>query len=221
MAPAGPPRGRMIPYANQACEKLPPFHEAFTMSKLTVMGLTLVVAYGSIAAMAADKEKTPDVLNFKMKSLAGKEIDLAKYQGKVLLIVNVASECGYTPQYRSLQALNEKYSGQGLAVLGFPCNQFGRQEPGSEQQIQAFCEKNYGVKFDMFSKVDVNGPAACGLYQHLTKVDVKPEGAGKISWNFEKFVVGRNGEVVARFSSGTEPDAPEVVKVLEAELAKK
>ncbi len=191
------------------------------MSKLTVLGLALVVACGSVVVMAAEKDKTPEVLNFKMKSLAGKEVDLARYQGKVLLIVNVASACGYTPQYKPMQALHEKYSEQGLAVLGFPCNQFGRQEPGSEQQIQAFCEKNYGVKFDMFSKVDVNGPGACGLYQHLTKIDAKPEGAGKIGWNFEKFVIGRNGEVVARFPSGTEPDAPEVVKVLEAELAKK
>jgi glutathione peroxidase len=187
-----------------------------------VFGLTLIILCGSVAAMAADKEtKTPPVLNFKMKSLTGKEVDLATYQGKVLLIVNVASACGYTPQYAPLQALHAKYAEQGLAVMGFPCNQFGRQEPGSEQQIQAFCEKNYGVKFDMFSKVDVNGPAACGLYQQLTKADAKPEGAGKISWNFEKFVVGRNGEVVARFSPGTEPDGPEVLKVLEAELAKK
>jgi glutathione peroxidase len=185
-----------------------------------VSGLSLMMLCGSIA-VAADKEnKTPPVLAFKMKSLTGKDVDLAKYQGKVLLIVNVASACGYTPQYGPMQALHEKYSGQGLAVLGFPCNQFGAQEPGSEQQIQAFCEKNYGVKFDMFAKVDVNGPKACGLYQHLTKADARPEGAGNIGWNFEKFVVGRNGNVVARFSAGTEPDAPEVIRVLEAELAK-
>jgi glutathione peroxidase len=188
------------------------------MSKLCTLGLALVVAWGSIV-MAEDK--TPAALNFKMKSLTGKEVDLARYQGKVLLLVNVASACGYTPQYKPMQALHEKYAGQGLAVLGFPCNQFGKQEPGSELQIQEFCETKYGVKFDMFAKVDVNGPAACGLYQHLTKLDTKPEGAGKISWNFEKFVIGRNGEVVARFSPGTEPDAPEVIKILEAELAKK
>ena len=188
------------------------------MSKINAFGLALIVACGSVV-MAADK--TPAALDFKMKSLTGKEVDLAKYQGKVLLVVNVASACGYTPQYEPMQALHEKYAGQGLAVLGFPCNQFGKQEPGDEKQIQQFCDKNYGVKFDMFAKVDVNGPAACGLYQYLTKADTKPEGAGKISWNFEKFVIGRNGAVVARFSPGTEPDAPEVVKVLEAELAKK
>lgn len=188
------------------------------MSKFAI-ALVLVVS-GSMV-MAQEKQKVPAALNFKMKSLAGKEVDLAKYQGKVLLIVNVASECGYTPQYKPMQALHEKYSGQGLAVIGVPCNQFGAQEPGSEQQIQAFCDKNYGVKFDMLSKVDVNGPNACGLYQYLTKVSTKPEGPGKIGWNFEKFVIGRNGEVVARFSPGTEPNDPEVLKVIEAELAKK
>jgi glutathione peroxidase len=188
------------------------------MSKSIVAGVAFAVAFGSLAM--AD-EKTPAALNFKMKSLTGKEVDLAKYQGKVLLIVNVASACGYTPQYAPMQALHEKYASQGLAVLGFPCNQFGKQEPGSEKQIEEFCETKYGVKFDMFAKVDVNGPNACGLYQHLTKANTKPEGPGKIGWNFEKFVVGRNGEVVARFAPGTEPDAPEVIKVLEAELAKK
>lgn len=184
----------------------------------TILTTTLLTLALGTLAMAADK--TPAVLNFKMKSLTGKEIDLAKYQGKVLLVVNVASDCGYTTQYKPLQAMYERYAGQGLAVLGFPCNQFGDQEPGSEPQIKDFCEKNYGVKFDMFSKVDVTGPGACGLYQYLTKAATRPEGAGKINWNFEKFVIGRNGAVVARFDSGTEPDAPEVLQVIEAELAK-
>lgn len=188
------------------------------MSKIIALGLALVVVCGS-DLMAEDK--TPAALDFKMKSLTGKDVELSKYQGKVLLVVNVASACGYTPQYRPMQAMHEKYAGQGLAVLGVPCNQFGKQEPGSEKQIQEFCDTKFGVKFDMLAKVDVNGPGACGLYQHLTKVDTKPEGAGKISWNFEKFVIGRNGAVVARFAPGTEPDAPEVIKVLESELAKK
>ena len=188
------------------------------MLKVYALGLALTVACGSVV-MAEDK--TASALDFKMKSLTGKEVDLSKYQGKVLLVVNVASACGYTPQYGPMQALHEKYAGQGLAVLGIPCNQFGKQEPGTEKQIEEFCETKYGVKFDMFAKVDVNGPGACGLYQHLTKADTKPEGAGKIKWNFEKFVIGRNGEVVARFAPGTEPDAPEVIKVIETELAKK
>ncbi len=115
------------------------------------------------------------VLRFKMKSLAGEEVDLARYQGKVVMIVNVASKCGYTGQYEQLQKLHEKYAGQGLAILGFPCNQFLGQEPGSAEEIQAFCRKNYGVTFDMFAKVEVNGENACELYKFLTSLDTKPK----------------------------------------------
>jgi glutathione peroxidase len=160
------------------------------------------------------------VLKFKMKSLDGKEVDLAKYQGQVVLIVNVASKCGYTGQYEQLQTLHEKYAGQGLAVLGFPCNQFLGQEPGSAGEIAAFCRKNYGVTFDMFAKVEVNGENACDLYKFLTSLDTKPQGAGKIGWNFEKFLIDRHGAVVARFGSSTKPDASEVVAIIERELAR-
>jgi glutathione peroxidase len=155
-----------------------------------------------------------------VKTLQGEEVDLAKYAGKVVMIVNVASKCGYTPQYKQLQQLHEKYAERGLAVLGFPCNQFLWQEPGSEAEIGEFCRMNYGVTFDMFAKVDVKGENACELYKFLTSLDTKPKEAGKISWNFEKFLVNRNGMVVARFGSGTKPDAPEVVEVIERELAK-
>jgi len=159
------------------------------------------------------------VLRFKMQSLAGEEVDLAKYQGKVVMIVNVASKCGYTGQYEQLQNLHEDYASQGLAVLGFPCNQFLGQEPGSAEEIQAFCRKNYGVTFDLFAKVEVNGENACELYKFLTSLDTKPKGAGKIGWNFEKFLIDRTGTVVARFGPGTKPDAPEIVAVIELELA--
>ena len=158
-------------------------------------------------------------LRFTMRSLAGEETDLAKYTGKVVMIVNVASKCGYTPQYKQLQQLHEKYGERGLAILGFPCNQFLWQEPGSDQEIQEFCRVNYGVTFDLFAKVDVKGKKACDLYKFLTSLDTKPKGAGKIGWNFEKFIVDRKGTVVARFGSGTKPDAPEVVEILERELA--
>jgi glutathione peroxidase len=163
----------------------------------------------------------PKPLSFTMKSLDGKDIDLSDYEGKVVLIVNVASKCGLTPQYDQLQALHEKYADDGLAVLGFPCNQFLGQEPGSAEEIMEFCRVNYGVTFDMFAKVEVNGDGACDLYNTLTALDTEPVGPGKISWNFEKFVVGRNGEALARFSPRTKPDDPELVKVIEAELAKK
>jgi glutathione peroxidase len=159
-------------------------------------------------------------LAYTMKSLRGENVDLRKYEGKVVLIVNVASKCGLTPQYVQLQALHEKYSDDGLTILGFPCNQFLWQEPGTGEQIEEFCQVNYGVSFDMFAKVKVNGKDACDLYKNLTTVDAKPVGSGKISWNFEKFVVGRTGEVVARFSPRTKPDDPQLVEVLEAELTK-
>lgn len=191
------------------------------MSKWSALLLTGVVAACVSTVYAAD---TAPALNYKVKNIAGKEVDLGKYQGKVLLVVNVASKCGLTKQYEPLEALHEKLADKGLAVLGFPCNQFGGQEPGSEADIAAFCDKTYGVKFDMFSKLNVNtkdGVEAHPFYQHLTSLDTKPTGKGNISWNFEKFVIGRNGEVVARFGPRTAPDAPEVLKVIEEELAKK
>jgi glutathione peroxidase len=165
--------------------------------------------------------ETPDALKFQMKQLDGQTVDLSKYQGKVVMIVNVASKCGLTPQYEQLQALHEKYGDQGLAVLGFPCNQFGKQEPGSESEIQEFCTKNYGVTFDMFAKIDVNGDNASELYKYLTKLDTQPKGAGDISWNFEKFILDREGNVIARFEPRTRPDDEKVMNVLAKALADK
>ena len=156
-----------------------------------------VVAMMIAVAAAADK---PAALNFTMKRLDGKDADLSQYQGKVVMVVNVASKCGLTPQYKQLQALYEKYEKQGFVVLGFPCNQFLHQEPGTAGEIRKFCTVNYGVTFPLFAKIEVNGEGACPLYKYLTALDAKPAGKGKISWNFEKFVIGRNGEVIARFS---------------------
>jgi glutathione peroxidase len=147
-------------------------------------------------------------------------LGLARYSGKVVVIVNVASKCGYTSQYEQLQELHEKYSEQGLAILGFPCNQFLWQEPGSAEEIQQFCRLNYAVTFEMFAKIEVKGKKASELYRFLTSLDTKPRGAGKIGWNFEKFIIDRDGFVVARFGSSTKPDAPEVVSIIESELAK-
>ena len=156
------------------------------------------------------------MLQFKMRSLAGEEIDLTQYQGTVLLIVNVASECGYTPQYRGLQALQARYGQDGFAVLGFPCNQFGQQEPGTADQIAAFCSRRYSVTFPMFEKVDVNGQNQCGLYKYLTS----QENSGPIQWNFEKFLVARDGQVVTRFRSSVAPESKPLVEAIERELAK-
>lgn len=184
---------------------------------LALLGMTM-----SQSLSAADKSagEKPAALNFTMDSLDGKPVDLSKYAGKVVLVVNVASECGLTPQYEQLQALHAKYKDKGLAVLGFPCNQFGKQEPGSAAEIQDFCKKNYGVTFDLFAKVEVNGPGACDLYKHLKAVNTKPKGPGEVSWNFEKFLLNRKGEIVARFEPRTAPDADVVIKAIEAELTK-
>jgi glutathione peroxidase len=158
------------------------------------------------------------MLQGTMKSLAGQEVDLSQYHGQVLLIVNVASECGYTPQYKGLQALYKKYGPSGLMVLGFPCNQFGRQEPGTAAQIAQFCQRNYGVTFDMFEKVDVNGKNQCDLYQYLTSTATNPKYAGPIQWNFEKFLIARDGTVVARFGSSVAPESKALVEAIEREI---
>ena len=186
--------------------------------------LSLPLALGGMRAMAEESKGNegavaPEkVLDFKMKALDGKEVDLNQYRGDVVLVVNVASECGLTPQYKQLQALHEKYSSKGLRVLGFPCNQFGKQEPGNSEEIRDFCSSNYGVTFDLFEKVDVNGDDACPLYKLLTRLDAKPKGAGDVSWNFEKFLIDRDGKVVHRFEPQTKPDDPVLVGVIEGEL---
>ncbi|HCS52540.1 glutathione peroxidase [Rubinisphaera sp.] len=179
--------------------------------------LTILLIAGQ-SAFAAEPASSP--LDFSAKSIEGKDVDLSKYDGKVVLIVNVASRCGATPQYETLQQLNETYSDKGLVILGFPCNQFGGQEPGSETQIQEFCSANYGVTFDMFSKIDVNGKEASPVYQFLTSKQTNPEFAGPIRWNFEKFLVNKEGNVVERFATGVQPDSPKVIAAIERELAK-
>ena len=184
------------------------------MRKLILI-LTLCFACASLSA------EPKSIYEFTMNSIDGQPVSLKSFHGKVVLLVNVASKCGFTPQYKELQALHEKYGSQGLVVLGFPCNQFKAQEPGSAEQIKQFCTVNYGVTFPLFAKIEVNGDGACPLYKHLTSLSTKPKGPGAISWNFEKFVIGRTGKVVARFPSKTKPDDPEVIKVIEAELAKK
>ncbi len=185
--------------------------------------LCIAATCSAIAVRAAEKgaDRVPSVLNFKMKSLKGKEVDLSKYKGKVVLIVNTASQCGLTPQYEGLEALHEKFADQGLAILGFPANEFGQQEPGSNQEIAEFCKDNYGVKFDMFSKVVVKGEGQCPLYQFLTSQETDPKFAGDITWNFEKFLVDRDGKIVARFAPKVEPESEEVVGKIEQELKKK
>ncbi len=146
------------------------------------------------------------VYDFSATRLDGREESLSAYRGKVLLIVNTASQCGFTPQYAGLQALYEKHAGEGFAVLGFPCNQFGRQEPGTETEIGAFCDTNYRVTFPLFAKIEVNGETAHPLYKYLK--DARPGllGSEAIKWNFTKFLIGRDGEPVARYAPQTKPE---------------
>lgn len=140
------------------------------------------------------------------QSLEGRDVALGDYAGKVLLIVNTASKCGFTPQYAGLQALYDRYKDRGFEVLGFPCNQFGAQEPGGEAEIGAFCERNYGVGFPMFAKIDVNGADTHPVYQHLKKAAPGLMGSESIKWNFTKFLVDREGNVVERFAPTTKPE---------------
>ena len=158
------------------------------------------------------------IYEIEVESLEGEAKTLAEHRGKVLLVVTTASQCGFTPQFAGLEQLYAKYADRGFVVLGFPCNQFGQQEPGSNEQIKEFCSLNYSVTFPLFDKLDVNGEHRHPLYTALA--GEKSPFPGNIGWNFEKFIIGKNGEVVARFAPKTEPDALEVTQTIEAELAK-
>jgi glutathione peroxidase len=158
------------------------------------------------------------IYDAEVQALDGSPADLSDFEGKALLIVNVASQCGLTPQYTGLQQLQEQYGDRGFAVLGFPCNQFGAQEPGTSDEIKTFCETNYGVTFPMFSKVEVNGDDRHALYEQLTAF-ADPEGqAGDIQWNFEKFLISPDGEIVQRFRPMVTPEDPALVGAIEEQL---
>jgi glutathione peroxidase len=158
----------------------------------------------------------PSIYDFSVDDIHGKKVALDKYKDKVMLIVNTASKCGFTPQYKGLEELYEKFHGKGLEVLGFPCNQFGSQEPGTEAEIAQFCELNYGVTFPMFSKVDVNGSSAAPLYKYLKAEKPGLLGSEAIKWNFTKFLVDRKGNVLARYAPNDTPEsmAGDIEKVL-------
>lgn len=154
-----------------------------------------------------------------VKDIDGKETSLGTYKGKVLLVVNVASKCGLTPQYKALEATYEKFKDKGLVVLGFPCNQFASQEPGTNEEIKKFCSSQYNVTFPLFDKIEVNGANRAPLYVALAGKD--SPFPGDIKWNFGKFLIGRDGKIIKRFEPRTTPDSPEVVQAIEAALAAK
>jgi glutathione peroxidase len=158
------------------------------------------------------------VYDIPVNTLTGEPSSLGELAGKTLLVVNVASKCGLTPQYAGLEQLHERYAGRGFSVVGFPCNQFGGQEPGTAEEIGEFCSATYGVTFPMFEKIEVNGPGRHPVYQELTTVPDAAGDAGDIQWNFEKFLISPNGTVAGRFRPRTEPDDPGLVAAIEANL---
>jgi glutathione peroxidase len=162
---------------------------------------------------------THSIYDFSVKTITGETKSLGDYRGRALLIVNVASQCGLTPQYRGLEELHEAYAAKGLAVLGFPANEFGAQEPGTNDEIKEFCSTRYDVKFDLFAKVKVKGPGIDPLFDYLTGEATNPGKSGEIKWNFNKFLVGRHGEVLARFEPKVEPTSPEVKQAVEEALS--
>jgi glutathione peroxidase len=172
---------------------------------------------GALLIMAGSLFAASGIYSFTLNSIDGKPAPLADYKGKVVLVVNVASQCGYTPQYSALEATYEKYKDQGFVILGFPANNFGAQEPGTNEEIKTFCTRKYSVTFPMYSKISVKGADQAPLYAYLTK-DTGSGLTGDIKWNFTKFLIDRNGKVVQRFEPAVTPDSKEVVLAIEKEL---
>jgi glutathione peroxidase len=191
----------------------------------SVAALSALMAVTSVSVVSAEDPKKPaSVLDFHVKDIDGKEVDLAKYHGKVLLIVNTASQCGLTPQYKDLEAIYEKYKDQGFEILAFPANEFGDQEPGDNSQIKEFCTTKYKVSFPLFSKIivdDRKGEKVHPLYQFLISDSTNPKFAGKLEWNFTKFLVNRKGEIIQRFGHREVPSSEKVTGAVEKALAEK
>jgi len=189
---------------------------------LRTVAAVFVAAIIAVPALAEDKgdSKVSGPLSFTLKDIKGNPVELSKYKGKVVLLVNVASQCGLTPQYEGMQALYEKYEKDGFVIIGIPANEFGKQEPGTNEEIEKFCTSKYKVTFPMMSKIVVKGDGIDPLYKYLTAKETKPQPAGDISWNFEKFLVGKDGQVAARFSPRTKPDDAKLVSAIETELKK-
>jgi glutathione peroxidase len=177
-----------------------------TTCKYLLLGLVILMTTSTFAAS--------NLYTFTLPNIDGKPLPLADFKGKVILMVNVASQCGYTPQYSALEAVYLKYKDQGFVILGFPANNFGQQEPGTNEEIKTFCSRKYSVTFPLYSKISVKGADQAPLYQYLTK-DADPSHTGDIKWNFTKFLVDRNGNVVQRFEPAVTPDSPDVTSAIE------
>ena len=191
------------------------------MKRNFILAFFVLLAFTGLSFLHVVSAKTPPLYKFKMKDIDGKDVQLKKYKGDVLLIVNTASKCGYTPQYEALQKIYDKYKTEGFEVLGFPANNFGGQEPGTEAEIKEFCTSKYKVTFPMFAKISVKGEDQDPLYKFLTSKETNPAFAGDITWNFNKFLVDRKGNVVARFTSKDTPDSESVTAAIEKYLKDK
>jgi glutathione peroxidase len=194
-------------------------------TKLVGIGLAVMLAAGlTVVALsrANDKTETATVANsiydFSLKNIDGKETSLADYRGKVVLVVNVASRCGFTPQYEGLEKVYLKYKDRGLVILGFPANNFGGQEPGSNEEIKSFCSLKYNVTFPMFAKISVKGDDIHPLYKYLTDKQSDPQFGGDVKWNFNKFLIGRDGKIIGRFEPAVKPESPEMAQAIEHAL---
>jgi glutathione peroxidase len=213
-----------------------PYHPAFTASRtrtfIVLNRLCLSASFAGLASLlllpslsvvsAADDSKKPEcVLDFHAKDIDGKDVELSKYKGDVFLIVNTASQCGLTPQYKELEEMYEKYKEKGFEILAFPANEFGGQEPGSNEKIKEFCSTKYKVTFPLFSKIVVKGEGIDPLYEYLTSKKTNPKYAGDIPWNFTKFLVNRKGEVIARFKPQEKPSSKAIETAIEKALAEK
>ena len=191
------------------------------MKRKLILTLLVAVAFAGLNFLETVSAKNAPIYKFKMKDIDGNDVKLKKYKGSLLLIVNTASQCGYTPQYEGLQALYDKYKSEGFYVLGFPANNFKGQEPGTNEEIKEFCTTKYKVTFPMFAKISVAGADQDPLYKFLTSKETNPNFAGDISWNFNKFLVDRDGNVVARFSSKDAPQSEAVISAIEKYLKEK
>ena len=191
--------------------------QAFLRQSTKFARLLNYLPFGVLLIMATSLFAAGGLYSFTLNSIDGQPAPLADYKGKVVLIVNVASQCGYTPQYSALESIYEKYKDQGFVILGFPANNFGAQEPGTNEEIKTFCTRKYSVKFPMYSKISVKGADQAPLYTYLTK-ETGPGITGDIKWNFTKFLVDRNGKVIQRFEPGVTPDSKDVTSAIEKQL---
>ena len=185
---------------------------------LALAGITLAAFAAVTSPPPATPAAKPEALSFTVKDIDGKDVDLSSYKGKVILLLNVASKCGNTPQYAGLEKLYAKYKDKGFVVMGFPANNFGGQEPGTNAEIKEFCTATYQVEFPMFAKVSVKGADIAPLFKYLTAQDCQPLSKGDIAWNFEKFLIGKDGKLIGRFANRTQPDDPAIISAIETAL---